>query len=250
MANAYSWLRRVGSEVETVGAAPVPEHRRTATPGKLFINWAMTSGSATTPLIGMILYPYGLWYMVGAIVVTWLICLIPCGLFSEMGRELPLSALVVARRTYGWSATFLLSAVFSFVSVIYFGINTATGALIMAALTRTSAEPWYWIVGGIDIVLVLFGFKWLEYFYRYTALLFIVCYAALTAYLATHYSLHVPHQTVPMEWGTAISTVAGFSILGGRARRRRSRASAALPTKRRRERGIFWRQASGSCCPS
>lgn len=30
----------------------------------------MTSASATTPLIGMLLYPFGLWYMVGAIVLT------------------------------------------------------------------------------------------------------------------------------------------------------------------------------------
>ncbi|WP_406277286.1 cytosine permease [Nocardia sp. NBC_00881] len=212
-ADSDSWLRRVGGEVETVGVAPVPDNQRTATPGKLFIVWAMTSGSAITPLIGAILYPYGLWYMIGAIVVSWLIFLIPCGLFSEMGRELPLTALVVARRTYGWSATFLLSALFSFVNIVFFGLNTATGALIIAALCHTSATPWYWIVGGICIVLVLFGFKWLEYFYRYTALLFIVCYAALTVYLATHYSLHVPRQTTPMAWGTAVSAVAGFSIL-------------------------------------
>lgn len=99
--------------------------------------------------------------MIGAIVVSWLIFLIPCGLFSEMGRELPLTALVVARRTYGWSATFLLSALFSFVNMVFFGLNTATGALIIAALWHTTATPWYWIVGGIDIVLVLFGFKWL-----------------------------------------------------------------------------------------
>ncbi|MEU7766036.1 cytosine permease [Nocardia sp. NPDC049190] len=208
-----SWLRRVGGEVETVGVAPVPDSQRTATSGKLFVTWAMTAASAMTPLIGAILYPYGLWYTIGAIALTWLICLIPCGLFSEMGRELPLTALVVARRTYGWAATFLLSALFAFVNIAFFGLNVAGGAQILAALSHTGAAPWYWIIGVSNIVLVLFGFKWLEYFYRYTALLFILCYAALTVYLATHFALHVPPQTVPMEWGTAISVVAGFSIL-------------------------------------
>ncbi|MGW4720785.1 hypothetical protein [Nocardia sp. NPDC004260] len=127
--------------------------------------------------------------------------------------RLPLTALVVARRTYGWSATFLLSALFSFVNMAFFGLNAAGGAHILAALSHTSATPWYWIIGGTNIVLVLFGFKWLEYFYRYTAVLFIACYAALTIYLATHYHLHVPPQTAPMQWGPAISVVAGFSIL-------------------------------------
>jgi pimeloyl-ACP methyl ester carboxylesterase len=94
----------------------------------------------------------------------------------------------------------------------WFGLNTATGALILAALAHTSAGPWYWIVAGIDIILVLFGFKWLEYFYRYTAAILVVCYIALAVYLFTHFTLHVPRQTGPVQWGVAISTVAGFSL--------------------------------------
>ncbi|HTU29825.1 MAG TPA: cytosine permease [Solirubrobacteraceae bacterium] len=208
-----SLLQRVSGEVETVGVAPVPEAQRRSTPGKLLVVWAMTSASATTPLVGALLYPYGLTYMIGAILLTWAIFLIPVGLFSEMGRALPLTALVVARRNFGWSATFALSVLFTFVNMAWFGLNTATGAEVLAALTHMSATPWYWIVGGVDIVLVLFGYKWLEYFYRYTALLLIACYAALTVYLFSHYSLHAPRQTVPMQWGTAVSIVAGFSIL-------------------------------------
>jgi purine-cytosine permease-like protein len=205
--------QRVGREVETVGVLPVPDSQRRTTSGKLLVVWAMTSASATTPLIGALLFNVGLWYMIGAIVLSWAIFVIPCGLFSEMGRELPLTALIVARRNYGWSATFLFSALFTFVNMAWFGLNTATGALILAAIAHTSAGPWYWIVGGVDIVLVLFGFKWLEYFYRYTAIILVACYIALTVYLFTHYTLHVPARTAPMDWGVAISTVAGFSIL-------------------------------------
>lgn len=208
-----SWLSRVGGEVETIGVRPVPDEQRRYTPGKLFIVWCMTSASATTPLIAALLFNVGLWYMIGAIVVSWAIFLIPCGLFSEMGRELPLTALVVARRNYGWSATFLFSVLFTFVNMAWFGLNTATGAMILAAIAHTGAGMWYWIVGGVDILLVLFGFKWLEYFYRYTAVILVACYVALTVYLAMHYTLHVPRQTAPMDWGPAISTIAGFSIL-------------------------------------
>jgi purine-cytosine permease-like protein len=212
-AGGTSVWQRMGQEVETVGVLPVPDSQRRTTSGKLLVVWAMTSASATTPLIGALLFNAGLWYMIGAIAVSWAIFLIPCGLFSEMGRELPLTALIVARRNYGWSATFLFSVLFTFVNMAWFGLNTATGALILSAIAHTSAGPWYWIVGGIDIILVLFGFKWLEYFYRYTAAILIACYIALTVYLFTHYTLHVPTQSGPMDWGVAISTVAGFSIL-------------------------------------
>jgi purine-cytosine permease-like protein len=211
--DSTSLWQRVGREVETVGVQPVPDSQRRTTSGKLLVVWAMTSASATTPLIGALLFNVGLWYMIGAIVLSWAIFMIPCGLFSEMGRELPLTALIVARRNYGWSATFLCALLFTFVNMAWFGLNTATGALILAALAHTSAGMWYWIVGGIDIILVLFGFKWLEYFYRYTAVILIACYIALTVYLFTHYTLHVPSKTGPMDWGVAISTVAGFSIL-------------------------------------
>jgi purine-cytosine permease-like protein len=151
--------------------------------------------------------------MIGAIVATWAICLIPCGLFSEMGRELPLTALIVARRNYGWSATFCLAVLFTFVNMAWFGLNTATGAIILAALAHTGTGMWYWIVGGVDIVLVLFGFKWLEYFYRYTAAILVACYIALAVYLFMHFNVHIPAASRPMQWGIAISAVAGFSIL-------------------------------------
>jgi purine-cytosine permease-like protein len=90
----------LSGEFETVGVAPVPDSERKITPPRLFILWAMASASALTPIIGSELYGFGLWWMVVAIVVAWLLAFIPAGLFSEMGREIPLSALIVARRTY------------------------------------------------------------------------------------------------------------------------------------------------------
>jgi purine-cytosine permease-like protein len=205
---------RVQGEIETIGIQPVPEKHRVMSAGKLLNVWVMVSASATTPLIAALLYPIGLWYMVAAILVTWAIAFIPAGILSEMGRELPLTIMVVARRTYGWSGSFILSALFTFVNMAWFGLNTATGAEILAGLAHTGVAPWYWVVGGIDIILVLFGFKWLEYFYRYTAVLLGVSYIALTVYLTVHFSLHVPARSQPMVWGTVLSTVLGFSIFG------------------------------------
>jgi purine-cytosine permease-like protein len=204
---------RVGADIETVGVAPVPEKQRTMTPGKLFIVWLMASASATTPLIGSLLFHYGLTYMIAAIVVAFLIGVIPAGLFSEMGRQVPLTALVVARRSFGWDGSLIFSALFTVVNLGWFGLNTQIGASILASITHSSIYLWDVVVGGFEIILVLFGMKWLERFYRYTSGVLIVCYLALAIYLVTHYTLHYPKQTVPMNWGTALTVVLTFSLL-------------------------------------
>jgi purine-cytosine permease-like protein len=203
----------MGADIETVGVAPVPESQRTMTPGKLFIVWLMASASATTPLIGLLLFHYGLTLMIVAIVVAFLIGAIPAGLFSEMGRQVPLTALVIGRKSFGWDGSLLFSALFTVVNLGWFGLNTEIGASILSSITHSSSYLWDVIVGGFEIILVLYGMKWLERFYRYTSGVLIVCYLALTIYLITHYTLHVPKQTVPMNWGTALTVVLTFSLL-------------------------------------
>jgi purine-cytosine permease-like protein len=51
--------------------------------------------------------------MIGAIVLSWVIAFIPSGILSEMGRELPLTIMVVSRRTCGWTGSAALSALFA-----------------------------------------------------------------------------------------------------------------------------------------
>ncbi len=74
-------------------------------------------------------------------------------------------------------------------------------------------EFWFWFVGGIQIVLVLFGMKWLEYFYRYTSALLVVCVGALTIYLFTHFRVHAIPPVGHTAWGEALGTILIFSIL-------------------------------------
>lgn len=204
---------RLTGDIETVGVQPVPAEQRTMSASRLFIVWLMASASATTPLIGSLLAPYGLWFLIAAIVVAFLIGLVPTGLFSEMGRQTPLTALIVARKSFGWDGSLLFSLLFSVVNLGWFGLNTAVGAEILAAITHSSAVLWDCIVGAAQVVLVLYGMKWLERFYRYTTALLIVCYLALSVYLVVHFTLHTPRQTQPMSWGTALTAVLTFSIL-------------------------------------
>lgn len=200
-------------EIETVGVEPVPSAQRTMTPGKLFIVWLMASASAMTPLIGLLLFHFGLVDMILAVVLSWLIGLIPAGLFSEMGREVPLTGLIVARKTYGVAGAFLFSVLFTFVNMGWFGLNTAVAGQVLNAIFHAHGNLWFWIIGAAQVILVLFGMKWLEYFYRYTSLVLILCYGALSWYLFSHFHVQAVPAAQPMAWGMAITTVVSFSIL-------------------------------------
>src|SRR5579875_521102 len=95
-----------GERLETLGVAPIPEARRTMTPWRVFVVWAMASASALTPILGQLLFNFGLGWLIVAILAAWALAFVPAGLFSEMGREVPLTALIVARRTYGQAGAF------------------------------------------------------------------------------------------------------------------------------------------------
>ncbi|MBV9334560.1 MAG: cytosine permease, partial [Solirubrobacterales bacterium] len=205
--------RRFSGELETVGVAPIPDKQRTITPTRLFILWAMASASALTPIVGSQLFNFGLWWMVSAIVLAWLLAFIPAGLFSEMGREVPLTALIVARRTYGYGGAALFSLLFTVVNAGFFGLNTAVGGQLLGALAHSDPTLWTWVIGLAQTILVLFGMRVLEPFYRYTSVLFIVCYGALTVYLFSHFSITVLHSHGQLHWGPALTTILSLSIL-------------------------------------
>lgn len=200
-------------EVETVGVLPVPDSERTMSASHMTVVWLMASASATTPLIGFLLFHYGVTDLILAIVLSWLIGLVPAGLFSEMGREVPLTGLVVARKSFGVFGAFMFSVLFTFVNMGWFGLNTEVAGETLNAITHTSGTLWFWMIGAIQVVLVLFGMKWLEYFYRYTSVVLLVCYGILADLLFSRYHVLMPTASIPMQWGTAITIVVTFSIL-------------------------------------
>jgi purine-cytosine permease-like protein len=204
---------RLTGELETIGVAPVPDEQRRITSPRLFIVWAMASASALTPIVGSQLFNFGLWWMVTAIVVAWLIAFIPAGLFSDMGRELPLTALIVARRTYGYGGAALLSLLFTVVNAGFFGLNTAVAGQLLGAIAHSDTTMWTWVIGLAQTILVLFGMRWLEPFYRYTSVLFLLCYGGLTVYLFSHFHVTVPHSQGSLQWGPALTTILSLSIL-------------------------------------
>ncbi len=216
MNEEFSKLEVSENHLEVIGVNPIPDKERTHTPGKIFNFWAMASASATTPLIGLLLFGTGFWNMTIMILIALAIGIIPAGLFSNMGRQIPLTALVVSRKTYGYYTSNAMSLFYTFVNLGWFGLNDATGGFILAALTHTSPYIWFIVMGVLQILLVMFGLKWLEYFYRYTSIILIVVYGILAYYLFTLYHVNfgvLAKQTVPINWGLDVNTILAFSIL-------------------------------------
>ncbi len=216
MNEEFSKLEVSENHLEVIGVNPIPEKERTHTPGKIFNFWAMASASATTPLVGLLLFGTGFWNMTIMILVALAIGIIPAGLFSNMGRQIPLTALVVSRKTYGYYTSNGMSLFYTFVNLGWFGLNDATGGLILSALTHTNAYIWFVIMGILQILLVMFGLKWLEYFYRYTSIILIIVYGILAYYLFSLYHVNfgaLVKQTVPINWGVDVNTILAFSIL-------------------------------------
>jgi len=199
--------------VETLGVAPVPESARTMRPGMLFLIWALASASATTPVIGLLLHGIGLWNFVWIVLLALLIGLIPAVLLAHMGRQRPIISMVMARRTFGVGGATVLAILYTIVGAGWFGLNTDVGGKILDTLFPGNGILWYVVLGVLQIGLVFFGMEVLEKFYKYTALLFLLCYAVLAYYLFTQHSFVMPVATEPVHWGTDIDLVLSFSLL-------------------------------------
>ncbi|EQD37194.1 purine-cytosine permease related protein, partial [mine drainage metagenome] len=99
--------------IEVIGVNPIPKNSRTIGSRRVFIFWAMASASALTPLLGLLLIKLGITDMLLAMFFGFLIGLIPAGLFAEMGRQIPVPALVVSRKTYGYGTSSALSLLYT-----------------------------------------------------------------------------------------------------------------------------------------
>lgn len=209
-------LGRIGKEIETIGISPVPLKLRKLTQMDLFVFWAMASASAATPLAGYLLYGVGIPYFIIIIALSTLIGIIPAGLFSEIGRQKPIVALVQARGTFGYYPANALSILYTFVNMGWFGLNLAVGAEILTAVSGLPFVFWAIIMGILQIVLVLFGAKWLNYFMKYTAPILLISYAILTYFLFSYYHPDISklmNPSVNINWGLLINLILSFSIL-------------------------------------
>ncbi|MGH8316650.1 MAG: purine-cytosine permease family protein [Steroidobacteraceae bacterium] len=198
---------------ETLGIAPVPERERNMRPGSLFVIWGLASASATTPVIGLVLKGTGLSSFAWLSLLALLVGLLPSMLLAHMGRQVPIISMVMARRTYGVAGATVLSVLYTVVGAGWFGLNTDVGGQILGTLFPGYGVMWYVILGVIQIALVFFGMEVLEKFYKYTALVFLFCYAVLAYYLFTRYSFAMPVAKGAVDWGNDIDLILSFSLL-------------------------------------
>lgn len=199
--------------VETFGVAPVPHAKRIMGPGMLFLIWALASASVSTPIIGLVLKGVGLWNFVWVVVFAFLIDLIPSMLLSHMGRQVPVISMVMAKRTFGIGGASAIAILFTVVDVVWIGVSTDVGGKILDTLFPGKGVLWCILLGVMPIVIVFFGMEMMEKFYKYTSLLFLLCYAILIYYLFMHYSFVMPVATTPMNWGKSIDLMLSFSLV-------------------------------------
>ncbi|WP_215843398.1 cytosine permease [Acidithiobacillus montserratensis] len=200
-------------KVETLGVAPVPDSARTMRPGMLFLIWALASASATTPVIGLLLNGIGLRNFVWIVILALFIGLIPAVLMAHMGRQVPVISMIMARRTFGIGGATVLALMYTIVGAGWFGLNTDVGGKILETLFPGYGILWYILLGALQIFLVFFGMELLEKFYKYTALIFIMCYMILAYYLFTQHPFSMPIASEPVHWGKDIDLVLSFSLL-------------------------------------
>jgi purine-cytosine permease-like protein len=198
---------------ETLGIAPVPDSERNMRPSSLFLIWSLASASATTPVIGLVLKGTSLSDFAWLNLLALLIGLAPSMLLAHMGRQVPIISMVMARRTYGLAGATLLSVLYTIVGAGWFGLNTDVGGEILATIFPGYGVMWYLVLGVMQIALVFFGMEVLEKFYKYTALVFLLCYAVLAYYLFTRYPFAMPDAKGPVDWGTDIDLILSFSLL-------------------------------------
>jgi len=198
---------------ETLGIAPVPDRERKMRASSLFVIWGLASASATTPVIGLVLKGTALSAFAWLNLLALLIGLVPSMLLAHMGRQVPIISMVMARRTYGVAGAALLSVLYTIVGAGWFGLNTDVGGQILATIFPGYGVLWYVVLGVVQIALVFFGMEVLEKFYRYTALVFLVCYAVLAYYLFSRYPFAMPVAKGAVDWGKDIDLILSFSLL-------------------------------------
>ncbi|MEY2342820.1 cytosine permease [Acidithiobacillus sp. IBUN Pt1247-S3] len=200
-------------QIESLGVAPVPDASRNMGSGMLFLIWALASASATTPVIGLLLKNVGLFNFVWLVFLATAIGFVPGLLFAHMGRQVPIISMVMARRTFGMGGATVLALLYTVVGAGWFGLNTDVGGSILDSLFPGFGLTWYLLLGALQIGLVFFGMELLEKFYKYTAILFLLCYAVLAWYLFTRYPLRLPVVQGAVPWGKDIDLILSFSLL-------------------------------------
>ena len=205
------WVEARG--LETGGALPVPEGQRRMRASGLFTVWLMTPAGVTGPLVGYLFFKYGTWNFLATVAIAFMIGFVPAGVLSEMGRDVPITSVVYARRCFGMLGTLPVAILLALVSLGFFGLTSAVIATILAAATNTSSRLWDGVVGIVAVVLVVVGIRLVERCYRYTRIVVPICYAGLVLYLSETFGLRFPSQTTPMKWGPALTLVLTLSLL-------------------------------------
>jgi NCS1 nucleoside transporter family len=210
-----SWIVKMGAEER--GIERVPSERRTNQHPRdmftLFMSANVCMATLAFGTLGPGLFGLGWWDSFLCVLFFNLIGAIPGAFMATFGPKLGLRTLVVPRYSFGWWPAKLIAAINALNQIGWAMVNTIAGAEILydVGQHRLPTSVAVLIIALLAIVVVMFGYKIVHLYERYSWMITLVCFCIIAGFGAKHF------VNAPMGTGaTEISNVLSFgtSIIG------------------------------------
>src|SRR5438477_5473288 len=157
--------------VEPGGAEFVPLSDRHGRPLQLFWTWMSPNLEFATVFVGVIavlFFKQTFWQAVSAIVLGTALGSLTHGLLSARGPGSGVPQMVLSRIAFGYRGNILPAGLNAVVAGVgWFAVNSVSGALALATLTRLSNALCLLVVVAAQVVVAFFGHNLVHVFERY-----------------------------------------------------------------------------------
>ena len=182
-AAAFEVETRRAERIESRSIDWVPLNERRGKPWTLFPLWFMSNANITTLATGMLGAALGasLATSLVAIVLGVAVGTIFTAFHSAQGPQLGLPQMIQSRAQFGYRGVILICAIVVFSLVGFNMFNQMLGAEIITMTTGVSANGlWYLVIGGLAVILAIFGYHWIHATQKWLTLLFLVTFGLFT----------------------------------------------------------------------
>ncbi|TFD68174.1 purine-cytosine permease family protein [Cryobacterium gelidum] len=172
-----------GERIESRSIDWVPLSERRGKPGTLFPLWFMSNANITTLATGMLGAALGasLATSLLAIVLGVAVGTVFTAFHSAQGPQLGLPQMIQSRAQFGYRGVILICAIVVFSLVGFNMFNQMLGADIIRMTTGVDASGlWYLLIGGLAVILAIFGYHWIHATQKWLTLLFLVTFGLFT----------------------------------------------------------------------
>lgn len=170
---------RLAGRIESRSIDWVPLNERRGKPWTLLPLWFMSNANITTLATGMLGAALGasLATSLLAIVLGVAVGTVFTAFHSAQGPQLGLPQMIQSRAQFGYRGVILICAIVVFSLVGFNMFNQMLGAEIVTMTTGVSANGlWYLVIGGLAVLLAIFGYHWIHATQKWLTLLFLLTF--------------------------------------------------------------------------